>query len=141
MMETAMSNEIRFAPRTIAQARSERTRHLGLRLRGTARAMIGWLRAARERIAMNSRYQHELVTLLHADDRMLADIGITRHDVASALHESRRFFGRRAIMEGAAARQEAAFHAAQTRRDALPETDAPPLVPAAPRAFETSNVR
>ena len=136
-----MRTEISFAPRTIAQARGERTRRLGLRLRVAIRAAIGWLRATRQRIAMNSRYQHELAALLHADHRMLADIGITRHDVLAALHESRRFFGRSGIMEGAVARQEAAFHAAQTRRDALPETEAPSLAPAAPHAMETSDFR
>lgn len=128
------------SPCAIVRARSERMRRPGVWLHAAIRTAVAWLRMTRQRMAMNARYRRDLAMLLYADDRMLADIGITRYDVGAALHESRRFLGRNAIMEGAAARQETAFRAAQTRRHALPETEAPPLVPVSRQTMETSDI-
>jgi hypothetical protein len=79
--------------------------------------------------------------LIHADSRMLADIGLTRYDVVAAAQESRGWLGRRDALRAAAARREEAVASARVRRSALPHTEAPPLVPSAPHTVETSNFR
>lgn len=128
--------EARVIARTRSNLALDLRRLVGLAIRKAIRRM----RAVRRQVAMNARHQHELSLLVHADDRMLADIGVTRHEVVAALHETRRFFCRNGTMEGAAARQEQAFRAAH-RHTALPKTDAPSLAPDLPRIMKPSNVR
>lgn len=129
-----------FAPRTIAQARTRRTRMFGRQLRITLRKARRGMRALWTRMARASHYHRELELLMHADDRMLADIGLTRFDVVSAAQESRGWHGRRDALRAAAKRDEA-IGVAHARRAGLQHMQAPPIVPALPCAMETSNFR
>lgn len=138
-----MNNDLdaMFAPRTIAQARTRRTRIFGRQLRVALRKARRAMLAMWTRVARTSQYHRELELLMHADDRMLADIGLTRFDVETAAQESRGWHGRRDALRAAATRRDEAIGAARARRAGLPHMQAPPIVPALPCAMETSNFR
>jgi uncharacterized protein YjiS (DUF1127 family) len=140
-METAMTTHFDDAARTIARTRSSLALDFGRLAVLTIRKAIRRLRTVRSKLAERARRRQELAMLVHADARILADIGVTRFEVIAALDEGRRLLGRSEIIKTAAARQEQAFRAAQARRSALTHADAPPLVPALPHALETSNFR
>jgi hypothetical protein len=72
---------------------------------------------------------------------MLADIGLTRYDVVTAVQESQNWWQRRDALHAAAARRDEAIAAAQARHKALPHADAPPLVPALSCAMENAKIR
>jgi uncharacterized protein YjiS (DUF1127 family) len=122
-METAMTSDVRsIFPSLIAQAR----RTVG----------AFWARVTRA-----AQYHRELELLMHADDRMLADIGLSRFDVVSAAQASRGWRGRRDALQAAATRRDEAMAVARSRRAGLPSMAAPALAPALPHAMETSNFR
>ncbi|MGD9925076.1 MAG: DUF1127 domain-containing protein [Pseudorhodoplanes sp.] len=131
----------RFAPRTIAQARSHRTRHARTAVSSAIGGLIRRLRDFGRRLALDWQYQRELALLMQGSDRMLADIGLTRYDVAAAAQESRLWFGRQRALTVAALRREEAAAMSRARRNKLPKADAPPLAPALPQVLETSNFR
>ena len=133
--------DVSFAPRTIAQARTRQARAFRRRLRLALRKARAGLRAFWTRLTLTSQYHHELELLMHADDRMLADIGLTRFDVVSAAQESRGWHGRRDALRAAATRRDDAIGVARTRRTRLPDLQSPLIVPALPCAMETSNFR
>lgn len=133
--------DVSFAPRTIAQARTRQARAFSRRMRIALRKVRTGLRAFWTRLAQISQYHHELELLMHADDRMLADIGLTRFDVVSAAQESRGWYGRRDALRAAATRRDDAIGVARARRSRLPEMPAPPVVPALPCTMETSSFR
>lgn len=133
--------DVMFAPRTIAQARTRRARACRIQLRIALRKARRGIRALLACIARASQYQRELELLMHADDRMLADIGLTRFDVVSAAQESRGWHGRRDALRAAATRRDDAIAVARARRAGLPDMLAPSIVPALPCAMETSNFR
>lgn len=130
-----------FSPRRIVQARRLQARALRIQLQIAIRSIISGLAALKARIARTVQFQHELELLMHADDRMLADIGLTRFDVMSAAQESRGWRGRRDALQSAAIRRDEAAAVAHARRAGLPLAAAPPLAPALPHALETSNFR
>jgi uncharacterized protein YjiS (DUF1127 family) len=139
-METAMTSEPAsiFAPRPIAHMRAKRAcRSLSVAAGKIARS----LRSFGQRMARDWQYQRELALLMHADDRMLADIGLTRHDVIAAAQEGRSWLHRHDALRAARLRRDEAMAAASLRRHSLPQADAPPLAPDQPRAMETSNFR
>jgi aspartate oxidase len=142
-METAMNADldVSFAPRTIAQARTRRAHAFSRLLRIALRKVQAGLRAFWTRLVRTWQYHRELELLIHADDRMLADIGLTRFDVVSAAQESRGWHGRRDALRAAATRRDDAISVARARRSRLPEMQAPPIVPALPCAMETSSFR
>jgi len=125
-----------LVPRTYSLARML-VRHLRVLLRRARRAFD----AARARIARATQYRGELELLMHADDRMLADIGLTRYDVVTAAQESLGWQGRRDALEAAALRRDEAMAIAHARRSGLTRIDAPPLAPALPHVMETSKFR
>lgn len=99
------------------------------------------LRAVGRRIARDWQYQRELALLMHADDRMLADIGLTRHDVIAAAQEGRSWLRRHDALGAAALRRDEAMASARVGDKALPEADAPSVAPALPHVMETSHFR
>ncbi len=133
--------DIMFAPRTIARARTRRARAFRSQLRIVLRAARRRMRVLWVRMARAAQYHRELELLMHADDRMLADIGLTRFDVVSAAQESRGWHGRRDALRAAATRRDEAIGVARARRASLQHMQAPPIVPALPCAMETSNFR
>lgn len=133
--------DVRFAPRTIAQARTQQARTLRRLIRIARRKAQNGMRALWTRMARASQYHRELELLMHADDRMLADIGLTRFEVVSAAQESRGWHGRRDALRAAATRRDDAMGVARARRAGLPEMLAPSIVAALPCAMETSNFR
>jgi len=133
--------DVTFAPRTIARARTRRTQAFGRQLRIVLRKSQRSLRALWTRVAQASQYHRELELLIHADDRMLADIGLTRFDVVSAAQESRGWHGRRDALRAASTRRDEAVAISCARRTGLPHIQAPSIVPALPCAMETSNFR
>lgn len=133
--------DIMFAPRTIAHARTRRARAFRSQLRIVLREARRGMRVLWARMARAARYHRELELLMHADDRMLADIGLTRFDVVSAAQESRGWHGRRDALRAAATRRDEAIGVARARRAGLQHMQAPPIVPALPCTIETSNFR
>jgi uncharacterized protein YjiS (DUF1127 family) len=99
------------------------------------------LRRFGQRIARDWQCQRELALLTHADDRLLADIGLTRHDVIAAAQESRNWLRRHDALGAAALRRDEAMATARRRRRAMAHLEAPSLVPALPHVVETSNFR
>jgi hypothetical protein len=142
-MEIAMTPDDKrpFAPRTVAQARTRRARavrrHLAMAMRKAWRGM----RAVAARLAQAWQYHREFELLMHADDRMLVDIGLTRFDVVSAAQESRGWYGRRDALRAAATSRDEAVSVARARRAGLPHMQGPSTVPALPSVMETSNFR
>jgi uncharacterized protein YjiS (DUF1127 family) len=142
-METAMlvTTIIHFMPRTIARARTARAKYLGKIVRFGFRRLMRRMAALRERIALARQYERELAVLLQSDDRMLADIGVTRGEVIAAARS--RWFTPGRMADAAAARRRDAMRVAEMRR-VLPRIEAPALSPGAPARFltvETSNFR
>lgn len=133
-------HDITFAPRTIARARALRARHARRILASATRRIGRSLRDIVDRIVRDRLHLRELTLLMHADQRMLADIGLTRHDVIAAL-ESRSWLHRHDALRAAGLRRDEAMAAARMKRSALPREDAPSLAPDLPRATVTSNFR
>lgn len=125
---------------TVFTPHMSRVRRAHRMLAAAARRFGGTLRTIVDRIVRDRLHQRELSLLMHADDRMLADIGLTRHDVIDAL-ESRNWLHRHDALRAAALRRDEAMAAARMRRPALPDKDAPSLAPDLPRAMEASNFR
>jgi uncharacterized protein YjiS (DUF1127 family) len=125
---------------SIMQARTERALYLGKLLRIGGKRLARRLSAWRDRVALARQYERELAVLLQADDRMLADIGLTRGDVHAAAQS--RWFTPGRMIDAAAARRREAMHVSDTRR-ALPRIAAPALSPGAPVTLmmETANFR
>lgn len=125
---------------SIMQARTERAIYLGKLLRIAAKRLARRLSAWRERVALARQYERELAVLLQADDRMLADIGITRGDVIAAAQS--RWFTPGRMIAAAATRRREAMRVADRRR-ALPRIAAPSLTPGAPvnLVMDTANFR
>lgn len=133
--------DVTFAPRTISRARTRQARAFRRQLSIALRTALGGLHALMSRMTQAWQYDRELELLMHADDRMLADIGLTRFDVVSAAQESRGWHGRRDALRAAGARRDDAAAVARARRAGLPDVQAPSIVPALPCAMETSNYR
>lgn len=131
-----MTMDHRFAPRTIAPARTQRARHAGRRLRIEIRRIIRMLRDLGAHIARRWRDARDLAILIRADDRQLADIGLTHSDLSAAERESRHWFGQRPTMAAAAQRRDEAMSLARTRNKTLPQAASPPLMPGAPEPRE-----
>ncbi len=130
-----------FSRRMIAQARREQAKAFVRQLRTALGAALGRIRALKARIVRAWDHHRQLELLMHADDRMLADIGLTRFDVVAAAQESRGWLGRRDALHAAGARRDEAIAISQSRRGGLPRTEAPPIVPALPCGVEMSNFR
>jgi uncharacterized protein YjiS (DUF1127 family) len=142
-METAMlvTTFIHATRPSIMQARTERAVYVGKLLRIGAKRFARRLSAWRARIALALQYEHELAALLQADDRMLADIGMTRGEVIASARS--RWFTPGRMAEAAAARRRDAMQIAKARHE-LPRVAAPALAPGAAACFltvETSNFR
>ncbi len=131
---------IHVARPSIMQARTERAIYLGRLLRIGVRRLVRRLSAWRARIALARQYERELAVLLQADDRMLADIGVTRGDVHAAAQS--RWFTPGRMIDAAATRRRDAMHVSDTRR-ALPRVAAPAISPGVPVTLmmETANFR
>jgi uncharacterized protein YjiS (DUF1127 family) len=142
-METAMTSDVDpfFSPRTIVRARKQQAAAFRRQLRIVIRKTLRGLHALKASTAQAWQSHRELELLMHADDRMLADIGLTRFDVVFAAQESRGLLGRRDALHAAGTRRDEAIAVSQARRGGLPRTEAPPLVPALPSVVETSNFR
>jgi uncharacterized protein YjiS (DUF1127 family) len=142
-METAMTSDVDpfFAPRLIAQIRRQQAQAFRRELYNAVRVALRGLHALTTRMAQSRRGHREFELLMHADDRMLADIGLTRCDVVMAAQESRGLLGRRDALHAAGTRRDEAIAVSQARRSGLPCTETPPLVPALPSVVETSNFR
>jgi len=138
-----MTSEVNSAcaPRIIAHTRNELAFALRRQLHIAFRRFVRRVAIIRKRLAERSQHHRELELLMHADDRLLADIGLTRFDVVVTAQESRGLFGRRDALNAAAARRDEAIAVSQERRDYLRHTQAPALVPALPCVVETSNFR
>jgi hypothetical protein len=142
-METAMTSDIdsNFAPRMIMQIRRRQARAFRHELYNTIRVGLRGIATLKARLVRALQYHRELELLMHADDRMLADIGLNRYDVVTAAQASRGWRGRRDALQAAATRRDEAIVVARARRAGLAIVDAPSLAPALPHAMETSNFR
>ncbi|HWV52086.1 DUF1127 domain-containing protein [Pseudorhodoplanes sp.] len=132
------NTNIVFAPRTFAQACTLRTRMLARQVHVLARLAAQGFRNLRARIARAAQYRRELEQLMHADQRMLADIGLTRYDVINAVEENRGWLNRRDALQAVATRREDAMAVAAARRIGLPRVDAPSIEPTLPHTMEMS---
>lgn len=131
-----MTMDHRFAPRTIADARTQRARYAGRRLRISIRRIIRRFRDLGAHLARRWRDARDLAILVRADDRQLADIGLTRCDLSVAGQESRSWFGRRLTMAAAAQRRDEAMSLVHARSKTLPQAASPSLMPGTPEARE-----
>ncbi|NWG22961.1 MAG: DUF1127 domain-containing protein [Pseudorhodoplanes sp.] len=119
MTVQAGTTEAAFHPRTIAQARTVRSRHAG----GVVRRLI---LSARERLVEARRRRRDLAMLLEMDNRLLADIGLTRDEVRVAARTP--WWGTPVALAEAASRREEAM--AEVRRQAaLRMVRARPITP------------
>ena len=126
---------------SIMQARGERAVHIGRMIRIAGRRLARRIAAWRERAALARQYDNDMAMLLQADDRMLADIGVTRSDVIAAAIDHRWFAPDRMIA-AAAARRNDAINVADARH--LPRVQAPATAPGSPARWmtiETTNYR
>jgi uncharacterized protein YjiS (DUF1127 family) len=130
-----------FAPRIIAQARRLHALVFRRQLRIAVRGIMNGLVALKAYVARSAYFHRELELLMHADDRMLADIGLSRFDVVSAAQSRSGWRGRRDALQAAAIRRDEAAAVARSRRAGLPLTAAPSLAPVLPHAMETANFR
>jgi len=109
----------------IAAARADLNRHFLRNLRIAFTRAVRGLRFVFERMAEAQRHRREIEFLLHADERVLKDIGVTRADVHFALgagHDA-------ALRTAAQARDEAR----NAPIEQLPQVASPALAPAMPR--------
>lgn len=139
MLVTAV---IHFAPRSIVDARTARAKYIGRVARIGFRRLLRRIAVLRAQMALARQYDSDMAMLLQADDRMLADIGVTRSEVIAAASDDRWFRPIR-MPAAAAQRRQRAIDAANAH-DALPRLAAPALTPGAPAQFlivETSNFR
>ena len=126
---------------SIMQARTARARYVARLLRVGSRRLVRHFAIWRQRAALARQYEHELAMLLQFDDRMLADIGLTRTDVIAAAQT--RWFTPGRMLDAAASRRRDATRNTETRH-ALPRVNAPALSPGAPAQLvmmETANYR
>lgn len=130
-----------FSPGKIVEARRQQAKAFRRRLRIAIRGLLNGLEALKARMLRAAQYHRELELLMQADDRMLADIGVTRYDVVTAAQASRGWRGRRDALQAAATRRDEAMAVSAARRAGLPRVDAPSLASALPHALETSNFR
>jgi hypothetical protein len=121
-----MTTVHRFAPRTIAAARTQRARSASRRLRVAMLEVRRILLEFHTRLAGRWQDARDLQTLSRADERQLADIGLTRCDLV----------GPPRAMAAAGRRREEAMALARARSKGLPQTDSPSLMPAPPKAHE-----
>lgn len=112
----------------IAAARADLNRHFARNLRHAAKRAMRHVRLACRRIAEAQRQRREIDLILRADDRMLADIGLTRADARFAFAG-----GRKAERWNAAQGRDEARAAASGSLETLPQVHAPALAPALPR--------
>jgi uncharacterized protein YjiS (DUF1127 family) len=142
-METAMTSDVDsvLEPRKIGRVRKRQAKALRHYLDIVVGKMHRAIGALRVRITRATQRHRELELLMHADDRMLADIGLTRYDVVTAAQESRGWRGRRDALQAAAARRDDAVAMSAAKRAGLAHIAAPALAPALPHALETSNFR
>lgn len=138
MLVTAV---IHFAPRSIADARTARAKHIGRIARIGFRRLLRRIAVLRARMALARQYDSDMAMLLQADDRMLTDIGIRRADVLTAAQS--RWFTPGRMVDAAARRRRPAAHDGQVP-SALPQIAAPAIAPGEPiglLTMETSNFR
>ena len=112
-----MSDNLRsgFAPRTVAAARARRTVAAKLLLiTGFLRLKQWFLRFGEFALALQRR--REVDELLHTDERLLKDIGLTRGDVEAIVAERRGWLVSDKMAKAAAARRNEAMAAADQRR-------------------------
>ncbi len=114
-----------LTPTLIAAARADINRHFFRNLHLGIRRAARRVRFAFRRIAEAHGQRRELEILLHADDRMLADIGLTRADVHFAFSHGRNAAGLGKAIERDEARK--------AGLESLPQVSAPALAPALPR--------
>jgi uncharacterized protein YjiS (DUF1127 family) len=124
-----------LSPRAVAQARRMRARVIGRIARKAWRGFRYRIAAIYARWSLARQYRRDLAMLMHADARMLADIGLTRGDVRAAASEGD--FSR--TLKASAERRDEAIAAAQTRGQTLPRVHAPALAPA--RIEEMANAK
>ena len=115
----------------IALARAELNSHFARNLRVAAKRGLRRLRRALERIAEARRHRAELDFLLHADERILSDIGLTRADVHFA------FAGGKSALWDAAERREQARAVTTDQMKSLPVIASPALSPSLRDDFVT----
>ena len=82
-------SSIRFAPRTIANARRVRSRLMARLLRNLRRRAVASIVATCAAVARAWRDQEELAEMLRFDDRLLQDIGVSRGEILAAVKERR----------------------------------------------------
>lgn len=111
-------------PALIAAARADINRHFARNLRLAARRAVRRVRLSLARMAEARRHRREIEFLLHADDRMLADIGLTRADVHFAFGGS---LGTAAWE--AAERRDESREASTGGIEKLPQVKSPALAP------------
>lgn len=119
------TTEFAFHPRTVALARAERAAAFGHVVGSAAAALLNGISALAHRIAQDRRRRHDLALLMQMDARLLADIGLTRGEVAVAARGG--FWGGPDVLAEANARREAASEATQKVRALRPK--APAIVP------------
>jgi hypothetical protein len=113
--EIAM-NTAPFAPRTIAGARTERSRSLALPLRNLRRRIASAMVDGCASFARAWQHHEELMDMLHLDDRLLADIGVRRSEILAAVKERRWTCATwRLVATAVTRRQEAGAVDARTR--------------------------
>lgn len=115
----------------IALARAELNSHFARNLRVAVRRGLRRLRRAVARIAEARRHRAELDFLLHADERILADIGLTRADVHFA------FTGGKSALWDAGERREQARAVPPDETKSLPVVVSPTLSPSLRDDFVT----
>jgi uncharacterized protein YjiS (DUF1127 family) len=111
----------------IATARAGRIHHFARLVQAAGKRFVRGVRILRERLAQARRDRREIEMLLRADDRLLADIGLTRADVHFAFGSGRK------RSRWIAARDRDETRAISNREiEKLPRIDAPSLAPALP---------
>lgn len=115
----------------IAAARAELNSHFARNLKVAGRRGLRRLRLVVARIAEARRHRAELDFLLHADDRILADIGLTRADVHFAST------GGKSALWDAAERREQARIVTTDETKPLPSVASPALSPSLRADFVT----
>jgi uncharacterized protein YjiS (DUF1127 family) len=114
-----------LTPTLIAAARADINRHFARNLRIAFKRAVRRIRLAFAHLAEARRHRREIEFLLHADDRMLSDIGLTRADV----HFAYGGHGKSGLWD-AAERRNQASHARVSGIEKLPRADSPSLAPA-----------
>ena len=115
-------NTAPFAPRTIAGARTERSRSLALPLRNLRHRIASAMVDGCAAFARAWQHHEELMDMLHLDDRLLGDIGVRRSEILAAVQERRWTCATwRLVATAVTRRQEARAVEARTRMSARPQ--------------------